>query len=73
MSQFTHVITVHFALALTVSEILTIQNVELENIGQDQRVQHSQWRHSALNVKIYEGHVLYYFLFLRRYDLCERK
>ena len=41
-SHMTH----FFVIALTVSEILTFQMCDLENLGQGDGVQHSQWSHS---------------------------
>ena len=44
----------HFALALTVSEILPFKIVDLEKVGQGHGVQFSQWQQPMANVKIYK-------------------
>ena len=44
-----------FALALTVFEILTIKNVDIENLDHGQRVQHAQWCQSMANINDYKS------------------
>ena len=56
-----------FALALTVSEILTFEIFELEKVDQGHGVQHRQCRRQIANVKFNKCH----FLFLPRFDLCK--
>ena len=43
-------------LALTVSEIITIQMFDFENLDHGQGLQHSQWFHSMTNVNVYKSH-----------------
>ena len=49
------VVSYIFAIALTVSEILTFK-IYFENVGQDDEVQLSPWRHSMLNIRLYYLH-----------------
>ena len=46
----------HFAIALTVSEILTFQICDLQNLGQDHEVQHSQWSDLMAKINFYNTH-----------------
>ena len=46
---------IHFALALTVSEIFTFQNGDFQKIGQGHRVQLSQCFYSIAKIKIYRS------------------
>ena len=43
-----------FALALTVSKILTLQIFTFKKVGQGHGLEHSQWRPSMENIKIYK-------------------
>ena len=43
-------------LALTVSEVITFQMFDFENLDQGQGLQHSQWFHSMANVNVYKSH-----------------
>ena len=70
--QFYNSCPVHFALAFTVSEILTFLIFDLHKVGQDHRVEFSQLRHLMANIKICKSHFLH-FLFLLRYDVGSRK
>ena len=45
-----------FAIALTVSDIVIFLICDLENLGPDYGVQHSQWTHSTANINIYKSH-----------------
>ena len=48
----------HFALALTVFQILILEIFDLEKVGQGLGVQHWQCRSQIANVKIYKRHFL---------------
>ena len=46
-----------FASVLIVSDILTIQIVDLANADQGHRVRHSQWHHSMANINIHKRNI----------------
>ena len=46
----------HFALALIVSKILRFEMFDLEDTGQDHRVQRPQWSRPMANIHFYTGH-----------------
>ena len=56
--------SIYFALALTVSEILTFKISYLQKVGQVHGVQFSQC-HSMANVKIYKCHFLTFLIFAK--------
>ena len=56
-----------FALALTVFEILPFEIFDIEELGQGQRVQHSQLCHSMANVEIYKYHLLQFRISFHRF------
>ena len=61
-----------FAQAFTFLEILTFEIFDLEEVGQDHGVQHSQWRHLMEKSKSINA-IFTIFVFLSRYDLCVGK
>ena len=52
ISKSTKVVPYMFALALTVSDILTFHIFYIQQVGQSHGVQFSQWRHSMADIKI---------------------
>ena len=57
------------AIALTVSEILTFQICDLENLGQGHTGQHSQWSHSMANINLYKCHTTSFSLALTVFEI----
>ena len=56
-------------LSLTILEILTFYMFDLENIGQDQRVQHGYWCHLMANINVYESQNVNFVLALSVSDI----
>ena len=56
-----------FALALTVSEILTFEIIDLEKIGHGVKLLH--WRHSIANIKIFK-HQFFHIFYFREDTTC---
>ena len=54
-----------FAKSLTVSEILTFKNFDLQKVDQDQGLQFSRCCHSMANIKIYKRRSFTFFIFLK--------
>ena len=50
----------HFYIAHIISEILTLQNCDFDNLGEDRRVQHSHWRHSIANIIVYDSTIKHF-------------
>ena len=56
-----------FVRALIVSQILTFQILDLENVGKYRRVQHSQWHHSVTNINLYESRSMHFYASIHRF------
>ena len=61
-----------FTLALTISETLTIQISDLENLGQGQSVQRSQWSHSTAESNLYKSHSPHFYASSTRFEIYKR-
>ena len=48
--------SMHFTLALAVSEILSFKNADIENVGQGHAVQHAQWCYFMANINVNKSH-----------------
>ena len=55
LSTFVKVVT-NFVISLTVSEILTFQICDHENLGQGHEVQRLQWYRSISDISLYKSH-----------------
>ena len=59
--------------ALTVSEILRFKIFDLKNLGQDHRVQHSQWSNSIVNINFSKSHNCAFFAIISNSNLVTLK
>ena len=51
----------HFALFLSVAEMLIFHFCDLANIGQGGEVKQSEWCHSVGNIKVHKSHIMHVF------------